>query len=105
MAKDKFTGLSVEKLNEAMQSGEVRRALEARAARALPRTKALALSVGAVEFAKALRVSTGTRPGSGSREGLRRTYARITAEITPTMDKGKRLKMSRREILRRGAIG
>lgn len=102
----KFTGLSTKKLNEALQTTAVRAALRARAARALPRTRAIAYSTGAAEFAKALKTTEGTRPGTGAKDGLRRPYARITAEVTPEMDRADgRTQLTRQMILRRGAHG
>lgn len=105
MSKE-FKGLSTDKLNEVMRTGEVRRALRQKAQRALPRTKAIAYQVGAAEFAEALRVDEGVRPGTRARGGLRRSYARITAEVTPEMQrKDARARMTRRMILRRGSNG
>lgn len=102
----KFTGLSTKQLNEALQTPAVRSALRARAERALPRTRAIAYSTGAAEFAKALKTTEGTRPGAGAKDGLRRPYARISAEVTPEMDRADgRTQLTRRMILRRGAHG
>jgi hypothetical protein len=104
VVKKKFTGLSMDKLNEALQGAKVRNALEARANRALPAIKATAYAAGADEFAQALHVETGTRPGTGAKDGLKRPYARVVAEITPEMDKADRgASLSRRKIMRRGA--
>lgn len=102
----KFTGISTQQLNTLLQSGTVRRALRDRAARTLPRTRAIAYSTGAAEFAKALEVEEGIRPGAGAQDGLRRPYARIRAEITPEMKRlDGRTQLTRRMILRRGAHG
>lgn len=102
----KFKGISTQQLNEILQSGTVRRALRDRAARALPRTRAIAYSTGAAEFAKALELQEGTRPGSGATDNLRRPYARIRAELTPEMKRlDGRTQLTRRMILRRGAHG
>lgn len=100
-----FTGLSTDKLNAIMQLPSVRRALEARAERVLPRTKAIALSANAPAFAEALEVQTGTRPGRDAKHGMRRSYARISAKVTPEIRKrDKGAKLTRRQILRRGAL-
>jgi len=102
----KFTGLSTAQLNEVLQSGTVRKALRDRAARTLPRTRAIAYSAGAAEFAKALKVTEGTRPGAGAKDGLRRPYARIGATITPETNRADgRTQLTRQMILRRGAHG
>lgn len=104
MAKKKFTGLSMEQLNTVLQSAKVRNALEARAARALPAIKATAYSAGADKFAEALHVESGTRPGTGAKDGLKRPYARVIAVITPELRKADAgASLSRRKIMRRGA--
>lgn len=88
-----------------LQLPSVRGALESRARRALPAVKAVALSVGARQFADALRVETGTRPGTKAEGGLKRPYARVIAEITPEMKRADgRTKLTRRQILRRGML-
>lgn len=105
MPKKKYTGPSTDFLNEVVQSAAVRQALENRAARALPAAKAVALSSGADAFAQALHVETGTRPGTEAREGLKRSYARVTATVTPEMKRADAAaKLTRQKILRRGAI-
>ena len=102
----KFSGLSDDAVNELLQLPTVRRALAARAARLLPAAKALALSSGATEFARGLRVTEGTRPGTGAKRGLRRTYARVGAEITPAvLAQDRAAKLTRRQILRRASSG
>lgn len=98
----KFTGLKMREVNQLLQTPKVRKELEARAARVAPRARALAYQAGANEFAKAIRVSTGTRPGTGARGGLQRTYARVGATVTPEMVKAdRRAKLTRMQILRR----
>lgn len=100
-----FTGLSTERLNAIMQMPKVQAALRAKAERALPRTKAVALSANAEAFADALEIKTGTRPGRDAKGGLRRSYARISAQVTPEIRKAdKGAKLTRRQILRRGAV-
>lgn len=102
----RFTGLSTRRLNQALQSPTVRKALAARARRVLPRTRAIATNAGATEFARALRVTEGTRPGTGARDGLQRPYARIAATVTTEIRRADaRSRLSRRQILRRGASG
>ncbi|WNM27551.1 hypothetical protein RN607_00695 [Demequina capsici] len=101
-----FTGLSTKKLNEVLQAQAVRSALEARARRVLPRTRAIAYEVGASEFAGELHVEQGTRPGAKADGGLKRPYARIIAELTPEQrKKDGRTRLTRRQILRKGAFG
>lgn len=100
-----FTGLNTEQLNAIMQMPSVRAAIAAKAERALPRTKAIALSAGAAAFAEALEIQTGTRPGRDAKRGLRRSYARIAAKVTPEIRKrDKAAKLTRRQILRRGSL-
>lgn len=99
-----FKGLSTAKLNELLREPGVRSELRKKANRVLPRTKAVAYQAGAGEFAKALRVSDGVRPGAKARGGLKRSYARIGATMTDEMKrKDARARMTRRMILRRGS--
>ena len=106
MAAPKFKGLSTKRLNEVLDSPPVRAALRARGARILPRAKAIAFSNNTPDFANALRLVEGTRPGTGAKDGLRRSYVRIQAEVTDDMDStAGRSKLTHREILRRGAHG
>jgi hypothetical protein len=102
----RFTGVSDEKINEALQSQAVRNALARRGARALPTARALAYRSGAASFAQALRMSEGTRSGAGARGNLKRTYVRIGAVVTPEMRREDRgASLSRRQILRRASNG
>ena len=102
----KFTGVSTKTLNEVLDSQTVRAALRARGARVLPRAKAIAFSNNTPDFANALNLTEGTRPGTGAKDGLRRSYVRIGAVLTDGMDAGTgRAKLTHREILRRGAHG
>lgn len=102
----KFTGLSAQKLNELLESPAVRNQLRARANRVLPTAKAIAYSTGAAKFAEALKVSEGTRPGTGAKDGIKRSYARVGAVITPELIKADgRTQLTRRMILRRAAHG
>lgn len=105
MANPKLT-ISTRLLNDAMGSNKVRAALRAKANRVLPRAKAIAYSVGATEFAKALKVRDGTRPGTRSPSGFKRPYARVVAAVTPELKKKDgRTSLSRQQILRRGSSG
>jgi hypothetical protein len=84
-------------------------ALERRATAMLSRTRALAYAANQPLFARALRVETGVRPGTQSRLGIRRSYARVTATLTPEIiAEGRRAvragKPNRQMILRRGAV-
>lgn len=101
---EKFTGLSTKRLNEIMQSPAIRAALRKRMERALPRTRAIALQHDAPLFAEALRIEEGTRPGTKAEGGLRRPYARLIADITPEMKRKDSRRLSRKQILRRGAL-
>jgi hypothetical protein len=101
-----FTGLSTEKVNKLLRSPTVTAALDARARRALPRSRAIAFSVGANEFASELHVESGVRPGAKAEDGLQRPYVRVTATLTPEQrKKDGRTRLTRRQILRRGAFG
>lgn len=102
----RFTGISNEKLNEALQTQAVRSALARRGARVLPTARALAYRSGAESFAQALRLSEGTRPGADAIGGLKRSYVRIGAVVTDEMRKSDRKStLTRREILRRASNG
>lgn len=105
MAQKKMT-ISTRILNEAMGKPKVRAALKAKADRMLPTAKAVALSVGATEFADALRIAEGTRPGTNSPSGFKRPFARVIADVTPEMKKKDgRTQLTRQQILRRSAGG
>lgn len=94
--------ISQETLNQAMQSPKVRAALDAKAERILPRAKSNALRDGKRRFARALRISQGTRPGTGSPSGIQRSFARVGAEVTEEMRKIDGYgKLTRQQILRR----
>jgi hypothetical protein len=98
--------VSTELLNEAAQTPAVRAALAAMARRLLPRAQRIAAQAGAVQFGRALRVDTGTRPGTRAHGGLQRPYARIVADVSPAMDEADAASsLSRRQILRRAASG
>lgn len=68
-----------ETLDEAARSPEVAAALKATAERILPRAQRLAYEAGEIRFAEALRVETGTRPGTKSPKGVKRPFARVIA--------------------------
>lgn len=106
MSTPKFTGLSTKKVNQILQTQTVRKALNDRAARALPRARAIAYQAGATEFAKQLKVVQGTRPGTAAKAGLQRSYARVQATMTDEQKKRDRAaKITRRQILRRAGSG
>lgn len=91
-------------LDAAMHHPEVMRDVRARAERLLPSVRATAYAANAPALARELRVVTGVRPGAKARGGLKRPFARITAEITPPVRVEMRgAKLSPRKILRRGA--
>ena len=97
--------LSRKLINEAMQSSIVQKRLQDKAARVLPRAKAIALSDGKAELSKALQVSYGVRSGAKSPSGLQRPYARVGATITPDMKKDGYGRLSRQQVLRRAGSG
>ena len=100
-----FTGLTTKQLNQVLQLPAVTAALDSRAARILPRTKAIALSANALVLADSLKVKRGTRPGTAARDGLQRPYARVYVEVTPELlRRDSKAKLTRQQILRRGAI-
>lgn len=106
MGNPQFTGLSTKALNKALQADKVTNALEARAARVLPRARALAYQAGARQFAQQLHIVSGTRPGLGAVDGLKRPYARVSAALTDEQVKADRgAKLTRRQILRRAGHG
>ena len=89
---------------QALAAPAVAAAGQERATRIMRRAQTMAANAGAVEFAKALRVETGVRPGAQSPHGAKRPYARETADITDEMtdaDRGSR--MSRNTIMRRAS--
>lgn len=77
--------ITVDTLNAALDNPKVRAALRAKARRVLPRAQRLAYAAGMTEFAEALHLDEGTRPGAKSDGGLKRPYARITADVTDEM--------------------
>lgn len=97
--------LSDEMFNQVMQSPTVQNRLRDKAARILPRARAIALSDGQAEFAKALEITPGIRPGTKSPTGLKRSYARVGASITPDVKKDGYGKLSRQQVLRRASDG
>lgn len=105
MASKRRLEISRQKTNEILQSQTVRQALQAKARRILPMAKAIALSDGQSKFANALTVTDGTRPGTHSPTGLKRSYARIGAEITEDMQTERSYKLTRQQILRRAGSG
>lgn len=98
--------ITVETLNKALDHPAVRAALKAKARRVLPRAQRIAYGAGAKEFAEALELDEGTRPGRKSDGGLKRPFARVTATVTNEMvvREGPPT-MSRSTILRRAARG
>lgn len=93
-------------LDQVLESGEVRRRIEARARLMLPRAQREAANAGRGELAKRLRIESGIRPGSKALEGIQRPFARVTADYPETArkaDVGARL--TARAILRRAGRG
>lgn len=97
--------LSRKLINEAMQSSIVQKRLQDKAARVLPRAKAIALSDGQPALARALEISQAIRSGAKSPSGLQRPYARVGALITAEVKKDGYGKLSRQQIMRRASNG
>ena len=96
--------ITIETLNAALDTPTVRAALRAKARRVLPRAQRIAYAAGSPEFAEALHLGEGTRPGAKSDGGLKRPYARITADVTEEMKlRDGRPTPTRRTILRQSA--
>jgi hypothetical protein len=66
-------------LDMAARTPEVAKALKDRADRILPRAQRMAYAAGAKQFGDSLRVESGIRPGTKSREGVKRPFARVIA--------------------------
>lgn len=89
----------------AMKSPAVRAELRRRAERTLPKVRAIAYSANAQHLAKSLRVTEGTRPGTGSRLGISRPYARVEGDSDPATRRADRragAKLTHLKIMRRG---
>ena len=98
------TTITAETISKAMDTPTVRAALRAKAARILPRAQRLAYGAGAKEFGDALHVEEGTRPGVKSEGGIKRPYARVSADVTDEVkDADAGAKLTRISILRRSA--
>ena len=90
-------------LEQAFASPAVRAAVEDAARSRLAKARYLALKAGRPNFAEAMRVVVGVRPGAKARGGLKRPYARIISTITPEQHAAdnRTAKLSRTQILRR----
>ncbi len=88
---------------QAFASPAVRAAVEDAARSRLAKARYLALKAGRPNFAEAMRVVVGVRPGAKARGGLKRPYARIISTITPEQHAAdnRTAKLSRTQILRR----
>ena len=88
---------------QAFASPAVRAAVEDAARSRLAKARYLALKAGRPNFAEAMRVAVGVRPGAKARGGLKRPYARIISTITPEQHAAdsRTAKLSRTQILRR----
>lgn len=103
MAAPKITKRTYQQV---LESSAVRNALNARARLVLPRAQREAANGGRTQLAKRLRVESGVRPGAKAVDGIRRPYARVTAdypEDARKADSGARL--TARAILRRASRG
>lgn len=96
--------LSPELLEQAMGTPTVRAALRAAGERVLNRAVGEAGKAGALQLAKRLRLTEGTRPGTKASGGIKRPYARIEADMDEAARAAdSRARLSRRMILRRAA--
>ena len=97
---------SLKTINTVLASATVRAALEARARRMAPTARATARAAGAPKAAAAITYRTGTRPGTKSPTGLKRSYARIVLTIDKDVSAElKRARLSPTKLLRRAASG
>lgn len=95
---------SREFLERAATRPAVLAALQARGRLILPRAQRDAAKAGAVEFARRLRLESGTRPGAKAAGGFRRPYVRVVADMPEDARQAdSRSRLTRREILRRAA--
>jgi hypothetical protein len=89
-------------LDEVARSRKVSDALEAKAQRMLPRAVRLALAAGEVDFANALHIENGIRPGSKSPKGIKRPYWRVIADTENAEDiENGNAGVTRQSILKR----
>lgn len=96
--------ITAETLNAALNSPQVRVALQRKADRVKSRAKSVAYSAGATEFAEAVETRAETRPGSKSALGLKRPTVKVLVEVTDEMRrKDQQSKLSRRKILRQAS--
>lgn len=98
--------ISIETLQAAAESQAVRSALAAQARLLLPRAQRVAAQNGRTRLAKALRIESGTRPGTNAHGGFKRPYVRLAATYTED-DRAadSRAKLSVRATLRRSVGG
>ena len=90
-------------LEQVLDASSVRSSLTKRARLILPGTQRVAAQAGARELAKRLHVEQGVRPGTKA-GGFQRPYARVIAEIDDELKQiDARSRLTRRQILRRGA--
>jgi len=91
---------------QALNSAQVREALNARARLILPRAVRVAATAGASQLAARLTTESGTRPGTKATGGMRRPYARVMADMPQdarVADAGA--KLTPRAVLRRASSG
>lgn len=89
-------------IDQIQRSSPVTNALEAKAARMLPRAQRNAINAGLPKFARSLRIERGVRPGTKSPTGLKRQFVRIiaTSEDAADYERGNR-GVTRAAVLRR----
>lgn len=94
--------VSRETLDKAARNPQVIKALRDKADRMLPRAQRLAIAAGLPEFAKAMRVEDGVRPGAKSPKGIKRPYSRVIADMEGAQDfEHGNANVSRQSILAR----
>lgn len=74
--------LSADFLNAVMDSPKVRAQLNAKARRVLASAQRLAYKANRIHMAQALHIEDGTRPGSKSPTGLKRSFSGVTFSLT-----------------------
>lgn len=92
--------ISRQTIDEIQRSSPVRSRLESKGARVLARARTLAFAEGMPEFARRLRLVTGTRPGTKSPTGIRRSFVQVVAPEGADEEYGNR-GVTRQAILRR----
>lgn len=83
--------LNQKEINQrALQDPKVRKAIRDKAERMLPVAQRAALSAGALDVARSMKVEAGMRPGTKSPTGLKRPFARVVADDPQGSEHGNR---------------